>query len=500
MQAYWSLIDIVSSYDDEKIDFLSGIREKTIVNLATQCDPKKIFAFMKNTWIVDIDDKDKTVYIWVPNEFVQTQLKKNLWKLINTSVKNVYNDQFNTDYVIYTPFNKWWKLTVDLNKVLKEKLNITEKITKENDKKFNKTTNGLAQEFWVLFDPAFTFDNFIAWDRNNFAYSAAKAVADNPGTAYNPLFLYWDVWLGKTHLMQSIWNQIIAQDPNKVVVYLPSSKLMDEIVSATKKNNLTSFLSKFNNVDVLMVDDIQFIAGKDKIQEIFHNIFNDFSAQKKQIVISWDRPPKELTSLEPRLKSRFSLWLIVDIKSPDFETRIAILQAELESKWEYMDTECIEIIAKYVTNNVRELKWILISLISMKTLCGADLTPEFVSEYLSNTGYMIEQSTTTATQTIHSTNTKESFGELVKFAAEYYELSIEDLKSDSRKKEISNARQLLMFIAKEHFGWTLVKIWDYFGGKNHATVIHAIDWTKKRLKKDKDLTHDYSVFLERINK
>ena len=328
------LIDIVKSYDQEKKDFLLWIWKDTVVNLATQCYVKKIFSFLKKVWIVNIDDQEKVVYIWVPNEFVMAQIKKYLWKQIKISVKNVYNDQFDTKFVIYEPFNNGGELTADLEKLL----NIKEKsIAPTNKEAATKITNWLGQEFGILFDPSFTFDNFIAGSSNRFAYSAAKAVADNPGWAYNPLFLYGWVWLWKTHLMQAIGNQIISNSSEKTIVYLPTSKLIDEIVVAIKKNNLPWFLSKFDNVDVLMVDDVQFLAGKDKTQEVFHNIFNDFQSKKKQIVISGDRPPKELTSLEPRLRSRFSLWLIVDIKSPDFETRIAILQSELESKWEYMD-------------------------------------------------------------------------------------------------------------------------------------------------------------------
>ena len=493
------LIDIVKSYDEDKKKFLLWIWEESIKNLATQCDVKKIFSFLKKVWIINIDEQEKAVYIWVPNEFIMAQVKKYLWKQIKTSIKNVYNDQFDVKFVIYEPFNNGGDLTADLEKLL----NIKEKniISKSPTKSLSKLTNWLWQEFGILFDPAFTFDNFIAGSSNSFAYSAAKAVAEAPGSSYNPLFLYGGVWLGKTHLMQAIWNYIISNDPEKVVVYLPASKLIDEIVSATKKNNLQWFLSKFNDIDVLMIDDIQFIAWKDKTQEIFHNIFNDFQMKKKQIVISGDRPPKELTNLEPRLKSRFSLWLIVDIKSPDFETRIAILQAELESKCEEIDYDALELVAKYVTNNVRELKWILLTLLSRQTLCGEQITPELVSTYLQTIWYApsITESTVTPPEWGND-RSRENFSTIVDFVWNYYDIAVWDIKSDSRKKEITTARQVLMLIAREHFDWTLEKIWDYFWWKNHASVIYAIDNIKKKLKSDKNLSHDYTVFLERLNK
>ena len=489
------LIDVVKSYDKEKKDFLLWIWEQTVINLATQCDVKKIFSFLKKVWIVNIDEQEKAVYIWVPNEFIMAQVKKYLWKQIKASVKNVYNEQFDVKFVIYEPFNNWWDLTADLEKILKVKeKNITP--SKSNPAK---VAVGLWQEFGILFDPSFTFDNFIAGSSNSFAYSAAKAVADNPGSAYNPLFLYGGVWLWKTHLMQAIWNQIISNSSEINVTYLPTSKLIDEIVSAIKKNNLPWFLSKFDNVDVLMVDDIQFLAGKDKTQEVFHNIFNDFQSKKKQIVISGDRPPRELTNLEPRLTSRCSSWLIVDIKSPDFETRIAILQAELDAKWDEMDYDALELIAKYVVNNVRELKWILLSLLSMKKLCWSELTCDFVNKYLKDAGYTTDFDGENAKNIPHNWRGVESFSSIVDFVCAYYDIPVNEIKSDSRKKDIAIARQLLMLIARDHFDWTLKKIWDFFGWKDHASVIYATDTIKKKLKVDKNIAHDYAVFLERLN-
>lgn len=489
------LIDIVKSYDEEKKKFLLWIWEDTILSLATQCDPKKIFSFLKNTWIINIDDHDKTVYIWVPNEFTMAQVKKFLWKQIKESIKNVYNAQFDTKFVIYEPFNNWWDLTADLKKLLNLKENKKEKTVE------SKKENPSAKLFGTSFDPAYTFDNFVAWSNNNFAFAAAKAVADNPGTAHNPLFLYGDVWLGKTHLMQAIWNQIMANDPEKIVIYLPTSKLIDEIVDSTKKNNLTGFLSKFNNIDVLMLDDVQFLAWKDKTQEIFHNIFNDFQANKKQVILSGDRPPRELTNIEPRLKSRFGLWIIVDIKAPDFETRIAILQSKLETKWEYIDYDLLEIIAKYTTNNVRELEWVLNSLMTRKKLLWCELTENDVYECLRTAGYTPKESTIDKNEIAQwNTRSTQSFWNIVELVWQYYNLSISELKSDSRKKEITTTRQILMLIAKKYFDWTYEKIWDYFGWKNHASVIYAVNNIEKRLKSDKNLAHDYNVFVEWVEK
>ena len=486
------MIDIVEWYDKEKKQFLLWIWEQAILNLATQCDTKKIFAFLKNVWIVNIDEHEQKVYVWVSNEIAMAQIKKFLGKQIKESIKTVYNPQFDVDFVIYTPFLNWWDLVPDLKKLLNLK----------EDKKAKtiepKIKNKLSEYFGILFDPKFTFDTFVAGANNNFAFSAAKAVADHPWTAYNPLFLYGNVGLWKTHLMQAIGNKIMSDDPKKVVVYLPTSKLIDEIVESLKKNNLPSLLAKFNEVDALLLDDVQFLSGKDKTQEVFHNIFNDFESKQKQIILSWDRPPKELINIEPRLKSRFGKWIVVDLKAPDFETRIAILQSKLEWKWESIDYELLEIIAKNITNNVRELEWALNTLLTRKNLMWTDITEDDVYDCLRTLWYIAKDDRDDSKIAEMNTKSAQNFGKIVEMVAEYYWLSVSDLKSDSRRQEITMARQILMLLAKRYYGRTLEKVWDYFGWKNHASVIYAINNIEKKIKFNKELAHDYNVFVERV--
>jgi len=484
------LIDIVQWYDDEKKEFLRWIWEQAILNLATQCDTKKIFAFLKNVWIVNIDEHEQKVFVWVSNEIAIASIKKFLGKQIKESIKTVYNPQFDVDFVIYVPFANWWDLVPDLKKLLNLK----------EDKKAKtiepKIKNKLSEYFGILFDPKFTFDTFVAGANNNFAFSAAKAVADHPWTAYNPLFLYGNVGLGKTHLMQAIGNKIMGDDPNKVVVYLPTSKLIDEIVEALKKNNLNTLLSKFDSVDALLLDDVQFLSGKDKTQEVFHNIFNDFESKQKQIILSWDRPPKELINIEPRLKSRFWKWIVVDLKAPDFETRIAILQSKLESKWESINYDLLEIIAKNITNNVRELEWALNTLLTRKNLMWTDISEDDVYDCLRTLWYIAKDNMQESKIAEMNSKSAQNFGKIVEMVAEYYWLSVSDLKSDSRRQEITMARQILMLLAKRYYGRTLEKVWDYFGWKNHASVIYAINNIEKKIKFNKELAHDYNVFVE----
>ena len=488
------LIDIVEQYDSEKKQYLKDLRTKVVLQLSTQQDHKKIVAFLSKAWIINIEDYEKKVYIGFSNEFVMTQAKKIFNKSLKEAVQVVYNPQYTVEYIIYPPFSTWSDLLIDLW----ELLNIKATKNPKPDSISKSIKDELTDYFWILFDPSFRFDNFIAWANNQFAFSAAKAVAENPWKAYNPLFIYGNVGLGKTHLMQAIWNEIIQNNPDKVIIYLPATKLVDEIVWALQHNKMSTLMRKFEDVDALLIDDIQFLADKDKTQEIFHNIFNDFQLKKKQVIISSDRPPKELLHIEPRLKTRFALGLVADIHAPDYETRIAILQSKLEIKQESIDSELLAIIAQHITSNVRELEWALNILLTRKKLSWNEIGEDDVYACLQTLGYSTQHHMNTFDAGNQNTKWNNSFDKIVEMVANYYSISVAELKSDSRKKEITTARQILMLIAKKHFRRTLEKIWMYFGWKNHATAIYAISNIEKKLKSDEDIQHDYQIFTERV--
>lgn len=287
--------------------------------------------------------------------------------------------------------------------------------------------------------------------------------------------------------------------PEKVVIYLPATKLVEEIVQALRMNKMANLMKKFDEVDVLLVDDIQFLADKDKTQEVFHNLFNDFHMKKKQVIISSDRPPKELLHIEPRLKSRFALGLVADVQAPDFETRIAILESKLQSKGISIDFEYLSLIAQYIKSNVRELEGALNILITRQQLSKAEISDEDVYSCLRTLGYYCDENQINFEQVMQQNKkSSKNFSTLVEMVAQYYSLSIAELKSDSRKKEITQARQILMLLAKKYFNWTLEKIGDYFWGKNHATAIYAINTIEKKLKSDPEIQHDYRVFVDWI--
>lgn len=514
------LVDVVKQYDDQKKKFLVDLWTKIILSLGKEQDHKKILSFLNKVGIVNIDENKKLVFIGIPNEFVLMQVRKFFWKPIKKALHEVYSPHFDIKLEVYEPFSKSNDLLIDIKKIL----NIKNEKKQKFEAQEKKIKHNLVDYFGILFDPVYTFDNFITGNSNNLAFSAAKAVVENPWNVYNPLFLYGDVGLGKTHLMQAIWNKIMQDFPDKVVIYLPVVKLIDEIVMALRKNKIDSLIRKFSEIDVLMIDDAQFLANKDRTQEIFHNIFNEFHMQKKQVILSSDRPPKELLHIEPRLKSRFALGVVVDLKSPDYETRLAILQAKLEQKNEYIDLEVLGVIAEAVKSNVRELEWALNILLTKKTLLGKELVIEDAFECLETLWYTSafaserkisqqnhgvgvnnqEGSWMTSwwhayqKQNFAQENSKwvGSYSTLVDRVAEYYTISVADIKSESRKKEIVIARQLLMYLAKKYFHRTFEKIWDFFGGKNHASVIYAVNTIEKKLKTDEGVRHDYSVFLD----
>ncbi len=494
-------IDIVSTYSSETKEHLKSVWIEIIKFLNAKEDAKKIVTFLAKCAVIGIDEKENVLHVGIPNEFVFSQVKKFFKKTLTDAVHQTYNKEYSLNLEVLGALQEdEHDLHISLKKYLTES---TETKTPTLDVQ---TTNTLTDYFGILFEKKYTFENFVVWSTNELAAWAAQAIAEKPGEVYNPFFIYGDVWLGKTHLMQAIGNHIIQHAPEKVIVYLPCTKFIDQVIHAIRQNKIEQLKQKLEEVDVLMIDDIQFLAGKDKTQEIFHNIFNDFYAKGKQLVMTSDEPPKALTLLEPRLQSRFALWLVVDIKAPDLETRIAILQSKALKKDFTLDQRHAEIVAESVFTNVRELEWALNIIITKTQLLKRDLTDQDIFDALDTLGIQDVRQTNQAI--VHTdtnivspppiasnqnwlpitrdiTNTSVWAYE-IKLAniANYYGLEIEKIKGNSRTKEISFARQCAMYIAKTQFNWSLQKIWTYFGGKNHSSVIYAIRTFEKNLKSD----------------
>ncbi len=317
------------------------------------------------------------------------------------------------------------------------------------------------------------------------AHAAALAVAESPAKAYNPLFLYGGVGLGKTHLMHSIGHYILSQNPNAKVLYASSEKFTNELINSIKDDKNQAFRNKYRNIDVLLIDDIQFIAGKERTEEEFFHTFNTLYEDNKQIIISSDRPPKEIKTLEDRLRSRFEWGLIADIQPPDLETRIAILRKKAEIEKLVVPNDVILFIAKSIVSNIRELEGALNRIIAYSTLANKEITIDLASEALKDLMSADKPKTITT----------ELIQEVV---ASYYNLKPEDLRSPKRTRNIAYPRQIAMYLCRKLTDLSLPKIGEKFGGRDHTTVIHGYEKIENEILEDFELKQTIEDLEKRI--
>jgi chromosomal replication initiator protein len=309
--------------------------------------------------------------------------------------------------------------------------------------------------------PSYSFDNFVEGDCNRLARSAGLAVAFKPGiTSFNPLMLYGGVGLGKTHLMHAIGNKIRELDNQRKVIYISSEKFTNQFIESLTKNAANDFTEHYMHMDVLIIDDVQFLAGKEKTQEIFFHIFNHLQQAGKQIILSSDCSPKDLKGMHERLISRFKWGLTADLQQPDFETRMAIIQKKMQNDGVHMPIEVVEYLAINIDTNIRELEGALISLIAQSSLNKQEFDLTLAKKILENI--------------VHNIEKEVDIDKIQRSVSAYFSVSIHDLKDKTRKKEVATARQVAMYFAKEYTDYSLKQIGQYFGGRDHSTVIHAV--------------------------
>lgn len=325
-----------------------------------------------------------------------------------------------------------------------------------------------------MLNPKYTFDTFVIGSGNRFAHAASLAVAEAPAKAYNPLFIYGGVGLGKTHLMHAIGHYVIDHNPSAKVVYLSSEKFTNEFINSIRDNKAVDFRNKYRNVDVLLIDDIQFLAGKEQTQEEFFHTFNTLHEESKQIVISSDRPPKEIPTLEDRLRSRFEWGLITDITPPDLETRIAILRKKAKAEGLDIPNEVMLYIANQIDSNIRELEGALIRVVAYSSLINKDINADLAAEALKD----IIPSSKPRVITIH---------DIQKVVGAHFNVKLEDFKAKKRTKTVAFPRQIAMYLSRELTDFSLPKIGEEFGGRDHTTVIHAHEKITKLLQSDAQL-------------
>lgn len=320
-------------------------------------------------------------------------------------------------------------------------------------------------------NPNYTFNTYIEGDCNRLARSAGFAVATKPGiTSFNPLMVYGGVGLGKTHLVQAIGNEIKNGPEDKFVLYVSSEKFVNQFMDSIKEGNVKSFTNFYMQVDVLIIDDIQFLAGKDRTQEMFFHIFNHLHQNKKQIIMTSDCPPRDLKGLEERLLSRFKWGLTADLQMPDFETRVVIIRRKMETEGIFISDDVVEYLAYTVDTNVRELEGILISLIAHASLNRIEINLELAKTVIKNF--------------IKDIETEVGIDFIQKSVSEYYGIHCDELKAKTRKKEIVIARQLAMYFSKEFTNHSLKSIGYHFGGRDHSTVIHAVQTVNDMIEMD----------------
>lgn len=338
-------------------------------------------------------------------------------------------------------------------------------------------------------NPKYTFDTFVVGSNNKFAHAASLAVAESPGEIYNPLFLYSGVGLGKTHLMHSIAHFILEHDPGKRVLYVTSEEFTNELIDSIRNGNNTAmskFREKYRNIDVLLVDDIQFIIGKDATQEEFFHTFNALHSTKKQIIVSSDKPPKDMEILEDRIRSRFEWGLIADISLPDYETRVAILRKKQEMDGYKVSDEVIDYIARNIKSNIRELEGSLNKIKAKSNLEKRDINVELTEEVLRD---------------IISPNEKKTITPdlIIDVVADHYGVSISDIKGQKRTSKIVLPRQITMYLCREMTDLSLMSIAKFLGKKDHSTVISGVDKMEKELQTNEALTETISIIKKKIN-
>ncbi len=334
-------------------------------------------------------------------------------------------------------------------------------------------------------NPRYTFANFIVGSANRLAHAASLSVAERPGHAYNPLFLYGGVGLGKTHLMHAIGNQVIARFPRKRVVYATSEKFTNEFITSIQQGKIDEFRARYRRIDLLLIDDIQFIADKERTQEEFFHTFNAIHEDGKQIVLSSDRPPKAILTLEERLRSRFEWGLIADLTAPDLETRIAILRAKAEEGAVPITSDVIEFIARKVVSNIRELEGALNRIVAFASMGATPISIELAQAVLSNVLYNPKKRQVTPER-------------IAKAVSDYYSVPMDALQGQKRDKAIVMPRQIAMFLMREETDVSLLRIGAELGGRDHSTVLHACDKITREVAVNDELRREIAAVRELI--
>lgn len=426
----------------------------SIWNQALEIIEKEITQVSFDTWmkkLTPLSVEDNTIILETKEAFTKDMIDNRYLNLIENVLKQITNTEYKVKVILPNEY-----------------------INKKTDKPRTNNINIDPLDIQSNLNPKYIFETFVVGKSNNFAHAASLAVAEAPGTAYNPLFLYGGVGLGKTHLMHSIAHYILSQKPNAKIVYASAEKFMNELVNSIRDEKNVEFRNKYRNIDVLLIDDIQFIAEKEATQEEFFHTFNTLHESNKQIIISSDRPPKEIKPLEDRLRSRFEWGLIADIQPPDYETRLAILGKKAESENMNVPDDVMSFIAKSIDSNIRELEGALTRVAAYAKLTNQNITLDFATGTLKD--FLSKQSPKTINAEF-----------IQQVVASYYNIKPDEIKSKKRTQEITYPRQIAMYLCRTITDLSLPKIGEAFGGRDHTTILHGYEKITNELKSNQNL-------------
>jgi chromosomal replication initiator protein len=428
--------------------------------------------WLKDTFILDV--KDDTVFIGVPSSFTKEWLENKYHKQILHALYGLDPKIKKIEYLVTTNKNSLKKIET---KKTKRSSTISKLSVLDEQLEFNIDSE-------TNLNPKYLFENFIVGTNNELANAAALAVVENLGKKYNPLFIYGGVGLGKTHLLQAIGNELRKGKKKLKILYATSEKFTDDLVNAIRNQKMTEFKKSFRNLDLLLIDDVQFIAGKDKTQEELFHTFNTLYGKNKQIVFTSDRPPKSIPSIEERLRSRFEGGMIADIGYPDFETRLAILENKSQDISHLINDDILKYIAEAIPRNVRELEGALNRVIAHARLKNSPISLEETKKILS--------------LILNKSNKYISPKEVIKKIVSFYDLKEDDILGHSRKKELVKPRQIVMYLLREELRYSYTSIAEKLGNRDHTTVIHAYKKISSEIEKNPVFCQEITILKEML--
>ncbi|CAN5373692.1 chromosomal replication initiator protein DnaA [soil metagenome] len=432
--------------------------------------------WFKNTRLLNY--KDDVLTIGVPNVFVKQQLERKYNDLISELLAKNHTTPGRIEFKIHTDLSKSPKdeETINLNPT-------TTSAGQQSTQSHSSSINSLSHSYRQGLNERYTFENFIVGSGNELAYAACQAIAASPGTKYNPLFLYGGVGIGKTHLIQAVGNAIIANKPGTRVVYVSTEQFVQEFIDAVRYKKNTDFAGYYRNADVLIIDDMQFIAGKDKTQDEFFHTFNVLHQANKQVIISSDKPPKDIPTLEERLRSRFAWGMSIDMQNPDFETRCAIVQSKAEVKGMVLPPDVVEYLANHIQTNIRELEGALNQLIAFCEMRNLEPDASIVASLLN----------------ANKSRPKHlSARQVIERISKHFQVPMDDLLGPKRDKDIVVPRQVAMYILRSELHLSFPKIARELGRKDHTTAIHSVEKIEQELTFDAIMRQHVSEIKERL--